>query len=54
MPYASIIDIKLGVKNYNPNGSDIKRASEIQKSKGSSAELGLRVSGVKIKSATNE
>lgn len=53
MPNASIIDIKLGIKSYDPNGSATKRSAEISKGNGSNVDLGMRVSGLKIKGATN-
>jgi histone deacetylase 6 len=55
MPNASIIDIKLGVKTYDPNGSPDKTLRELEKSlRSTNNSLGLRLAGVKYKNSMNE
>lgn len=46
----SIIDLKIGYKTYNPNGSALKREKEIKKAKQcDQLIMGFRIAGVKVR-----
>ena len=53
MPNASVIDIKLGGKTYEPGSK--KRQSEIEKGQlTETTKIGMRLAGIKIKDANNQ
>ena len=52
MPNASVMDIKLGAKTYQPGSS--KKQQEIEKgSLTETTKIGLRLAGVKYKNGDN-